>query len=134
MLGMNIQMPDYFTVHTPSTKIAVCTPSAPYVSKSNLELINTSLGRLYTPLWTFVSTVFVILPYLKIWGNCFSFRSLDTLTSLAEDSITKIEVDESISKSQEKLDVEANSESKLTPKEMKVIVESLFSIVLNIHE
>ncbi|XP_031836016.1 uncharacterized protein LOC116428482 [Nomia melanderi] len=95
MLGMNIQMPDYSSMHTPSTKIAVCTPSAPYVSKSNLELINTSLGR-----------------------------SLDTLTAIADDNNGKTEVEESISKSQEKLNVEENSENKLTPNEKKFISRS----------
>ncbi|XP_012140459.2 uncharacterized protein LOC105662469 [Megachile rotundata] len=75
MLGVTLQVPDYSSVRTPATGIAVCTPNAPTIPKINLDSNNTSLGR---------------------------FRSLDTLTSFsASENVSGNE----ISKSQEKMEI-----------------------------
>ncbi|XP_076285089.1 uncharacterized protein LOC143211368 [Lasioglossum baleicum] len=95
LLGVNLAMPDYSSVKTPATGIAVCTPSAPMIQKSSLDTPNTSLGR---------------------------YRSLDTLMAEDKDAATKVE--ELASKSQEEMDIDENTGNETTIEEMKFISRS----------
>lgn len=87
--------PDYSSVKTPATGIAVCTPSAPNIQKPNMDSPTASLGR---------------------------YRSLDTL--MTEDKDATNIVEEFASKSQEDMDVDENTGSDATIEDTKMISRS----------
>ncbi|XP_015436862.1 PREDICTED: uncharacterized protein LOC107192173 isoform X1 [Dufourea novaeangliae] len=97
MHGVSLQILDYSTITTPTTGIAVCTPTAPVVAKLDLHQNNTSISR---------------------------FRSLDTLIMLNESNDHKPDIKEEASKNEEKLDIDEIRECDTLPEDRKFISRS----------